>query len=175
MSQSERYSKLMVAFHWLLAVLIFISLFAGQFVVSGMSNEDPEKVQMLGAHAMAGLAIGLLMIVRLIIRFRSTLPPSVNAGNAIALKLEHLTHWGFYVIVLLMVFSGIGTMILSGAGDVVRTGEGSLPADFSVYPPMNVHFILSKLLFLMVFLHIAAVIKHRVVSGHSLMARMKFK
>lgn len=49
-----RYHPALVAIHWLMALMILAGLFFGKFVLAGMSNADPEKVQGLAGHMTTG-------------------------------------------------------------------------------------------------------------------------
>lgn len=77
-----RYHPALVAIHWLMALMILAGLFFGKFVLAGMSNADPEKVQGLAGHMTIGLAVGALLVLRLCVRYASDVPPHAETGRA---------------------------------------------------------------------------------------------
>ena len=66
-----RYHPLLVALHWIMAVMILVSLAAGGLVLAEMPRESPDRYMALAGHMSAGLAIGVLLVVRLLTRIRS--------------------------------------------------------------------------------------------------------
>ena len=68
-----RYHPLLVALHWLMALMIILALVAGSVLLAGMPL-GPEKVEGLGGHMTIGMAIGALLLVRLLTRLNTTHP-----------------------------------------------------------------------------------------------------
>jgi cytochrome b561 len=66
-----------------------------------MPNNDPQKIGVLLLH----------MAVRLIVRLRTSRPPNATTGYPRLDRLAPLTHYGFYVLVLLMVATGYAPAI----------------------------------------------------------------
>jgi cytochrome b561 len=54
---------LLVALHWLLALLIIAALFAGFFPLAATPNSDPQKIRVLLVHMTAGMTILELLVV----------------------------------------------------------------------------------------------------------------
>ncbi len=48
--QVSRYHPLLVAPHWVVAVLIFVTLSIGFFVLASTPNADPQKIGVLRVH-----------------------------------------------------------------------------------------------------------------------------
>lgn len=170
-----RYHPLLVALHWILALMIAVALIMGGFVLSEMPNDDPFKVTGLRAHMTAGMAIGALMLIRLVTRLFTAKPPHADIGNPLLNTLGIATHWLFYLLVLGMVASGIGISISAGLPDIVFGGSGDpLPEDFYAYPPRIAHGIIATLLALLVVAHVGAFLYHQFVRKDGLFARMWF-
>jgi cytochrome b561 len=171
----SRYHPLLVALHWLLAVMIIGSLLVGFFVLAATPNSDPAKLDLLELHMAGGMTILLLMIVRLTVRWRTAKPVKATTGNAFADRLAPVTHYGFYVLVFLMVASGYATGILAGLNRSVfaRTGE-PLPADFADYPTFITHGLLATILAWFVVLHVFAALYHQFRLKDGLFRRIWF-
>jgi cytochrome b561 len=80
------------------------------------------------------------------------------------------THVALYLIVLLLAASGIATLVLSGAMPAIIAGT-ALP-DFDTVLPRAVHGLASKLLLVVLALHIGAALYHQFIRRDHLLARM---
>ena len=75
MAQPKTYHPLLVSLHWLMALFIFMLLFFGKVLLVNTSNAEPIKMFGLTMHASIGLAVGVLLLVRIWLRFRAMSPP----------------------------------------------------------------------------------------------------
>jgi len=169
-----RYHPIIVALHWLLAAMILLALFAGNFLLEALPNSDPAKIDGLRAHMTIGIAIGALMLVRLITRFATETPPHADTGNAMLNIAGRVAHWGLYLLVFGMVASGLGIAQLAGLPAIVFGGEGTLPATFDDIPPRAAHGLISILLMLFIAAHIAGWLYHAIFVKDRLLSRMWF-
>lgn len=170
-----RYHPALVALHWLLAFMIVLALFAGSQMLAKTPNYDPEKIMALRAHMSVGIAILVLMIIRLVVRLRSDTPPEADIGNAAVNRLSRVAHWALYLLVFGMIASGIATSVMADLPDIVFGGsDAPLPEDFSIYPPRIAHGIMAVLLGLLILGHIGAALYHQVVRRDGLLRRMWF-
>ena len=170
-----KYHPVLVALHWIMAIMILMGLFFGKFVLTSMDNVDPEKAQALGGHMTIGLIIGALLVVRLVVRFYSEKPPHAQTGNALLDRIGAATHWVLYILVALMVLSGLGTAFGGGLFPIVFGGSGdAIPADLMELAPRIAHGLVSNLLIALVLLHIAAALYHQFILRDGLFKRMWF-
>lgn len=168
-----RYHPALVALHWLIAVLLLMALSAGMLVLANTPNSDPAKLEALRIHAPMGLAIGVLMLVRLGLRLTTRKPAPVPAGHPLADRIAALTHGAFYVLVLGMAASGIALGLQSGLSDALA-GAAPLPDSFHAFAPRRVHGLLGTLLAALVVLHGLAALYHAVIRRDGLLRRMWF-
>jgi cytochrome b561 len=171
----SRYHPLLVVLHWLLALMIIGMLIAGFLVLDPMQNANPNKTRILLLHMSGGMLILALMLIRLVVRWRSARPTPATTGSPLLDRLAILAHYSFYLLVLLMVTSGFATAIIAGLNRSVfqRTGE-PLPADFDVYPSFVAHSYLATILVLLIGLHVLAALYHQFVRKDHLLSRMAF-
>ncbi len=170
-----RYHPVLVALHWLLAIFIVMALIAGNVLLEAVPNSDPTKIDGLRNHMSLGITIGVLMLIRLIIRLTTKKPPHADTGNAVLNLAGRVAHWGLYILVFLMVASGLGISLSAGLPDIVFGGSGEpLPADFSAYPPRAAHGIVSILLMLLILAHVAGWAYHALFVKDRLISRMWF-
>lgn len=175
MKQVTRYHPLLVALHWLIALMIIGMLIGGFFVVSKMPNSDPGKVQLMMGHMIGGVSILTLILIRLGVRLSTARPAPAETGNSLLDKLGRFNHYAFYVVVIVIAVSGIATAKISGLSETVFNHTGAaLPEEFDIYPTFRVHAIMNLLLAALVILHIAAALWHQFIRGDGLLRRMGF-
>jgi cytochrome b561 len=173
MKHLARYHPLLATLHWLLAVLIVAALGLGFFGLATTSNADPRKIDLLLVHMAGGMLILALMLVRLIVRARTSHPPKATAGHPVLDRIAPLLHGGFYVLVLAMVATGYTTGILAGLPATVFAGSGDkLPPTFAIYPSWVAHFYLATLLVALIVVHVLAALYHHFVRKDGLFQRM---
>ncbi len=170
-----RYHPLLVALHWLLALMIIMGLVMGGFVLSETPNDDPFKLVALRMHMGAGIAILVLMVIRLVVRLATAKPPEADIGNAALNMGAKAAHWLFYLAVIAMCASGLAIANMAGLPAIVFGGSGDpLPPDFSAFPPRAAHGALAMLLMVLIAAHVAAALYHQFVRRDGLLGRMWF-
>lgn len=99
-----RYSRLAVALHWTLAVLLAGMVILGWFMMS--VEDEPGSDWYFAQHKSVGILVALLVLMRLIWRLANRpapLPASVPSWQA---RLATLTQWTLYAVMVLMPLSG---------------------------------------------------------------------
>jgi cytochrome b561 len=170
----SRYHPALVVLHWVMALLITAALALGALVMVKIPNTDPMKFEALGSHMAGGMAILVLMLIRLVIRTRSAHPAPASAGHPLLDRLAWASHRLFYGTVAAMAISGIIMALQTGLFDSVFFGEGKLPADFWAYPIRGVHYVVSRILMALIAVHIVAALYHALVLRDGLLKRMFF-
>ena len=169
---ASRYQPVLVALHWLLALVIIGLLCLGFFVLANMPNTDPNKLDILVWHMAGGMFVLVLMIPRLIIRIWSARPAAATTGSPRLDRLASIAHSALYVIVFLMIATGWTTgWLISGA---FQPNGGSLPSSFAVFPSFRAHAVLAALLAFLIAAHVAAALYHQFVLKDGLFRRMWF-
>jgi len=170
-----RYHPLLVALHWLLAVLILAGLIIGGTVLAETPNDDPGKLLALRLHMGSGIVILVLMLIRLGTRLMAAGPPHADIGNPALNTAGIWAHWGLYLLVLAMAGSGLLLANMAGLPAIVFGGSGDpLPADFNDLTPRSVHGVLATALGLLIAAHVAAGLYHQFIRRDGLFARMWF-
>ena len=171
----QRYHPLLVALHWLMALMILVALAAGGLVLANMPPDSPDKVQGLGGHMIFGMAIGVLLILRLVTRARSTHPPHAETGNALLDRIGRWTHWGFYALIAGMVLTGLATAFGAGLFPIVYGGAADvLPPELAPLPARMAHGVIATILVALIALHIVAALYHQIFLKDRLLGRMWF-
>jgi len=173
-SKVSRYHPALVVLHWALALLIIAALALGALVMVKIPNTDPMKFEALRSHMGGGMAILVLMLVRLVIRSRSAHPDPATAGHPLLDRLAWLSHRMFYGTVFAMAGSGIIMALQTGLFETVFLGHGNLPAALWVFPIRSVHYAISRVLMALIAIHIVAAFYHALVLRDGLLSRMFF-
>ena len=173
-SSSDRYDRVAVALHWVIAALVI-----GQFVfgwwMQGIAKQPPgPRVDAFNLHKSIGLVILALMAVRVLWRAGHR-PPALPPLPAWQRRAAQLTHFGLYLLLILLPLSGYLGSVYSGYP--VKFFGATLPAwgarnawlkDFFSAVHLGSSFALAGLLLL----HVAAALKHALVDRDGLLARM---
>jgi cytochrome b561 len=169
---ASRYQPVLVALHWLLALMIIGLLCLGFFVLANMPNTDPKKLDILVWHMAGGMFVFLLMILRITIRVWSARPATATTGSPLLDRLASIAHYSFYVIVFLMIASGWYTgWLISG---VFQPNGEALPNTFDVFPTFQAHAALATLLAILIAAHVVAALYHQFVLKDGIFRRVWF-
>lgn len=169
----SRYHPLLVLLHWVLAALVIAALALGALVMVKIPNSDPMKIEALRSHLLGGGLILILMLGRLALRIRTEHPAPASAGHPLLDRIAWVSHRLLYVAVLGQGFSGL-TLALQSRLPWIVFGGGTLPPDFWVYPMRTVHYVFSRMLMVLIALHIAGALYHTLVLRDGLLRRMYF-
>ena len=113
------------------------------------------------------------MVIRFIVRMLTARPEKATTGYLLLDRIAPISHYGFYVLVVLMVATGFATAILAGLPAIVFGGSGApLPPSFMIFPPFVAHGWLAALLAGFIALHVLAAFYHQFVRRDRLFGRM---
>ncbi|MGC2520166.1 MAG: cytochrome b/b6 domain-containing protein [Burkholderiales bacterium] len=147
----------------------------GFFQLATTPNSDPRKIGILKLHMAGGMLILFLMIIRFIVRMMISRPAHATIGYPLLDRVAPVTHYGLYVLVVLMAGTGYATAILPGLPEIVFAGSGApLPSTFTTYPTRVAHGAIATLLAAFIALHVLAAFYHQFVRKDSLLQRMLF-
>jgi cytochrome b561 len=150
--------------HWLMALAIIAMLFVGVGMVSTIA---PEYLALVATHKTLGIAILILVVLRIIVRLRAGTPP-LPADLPEPMKLgARLSHYALYALMLAMPLLGWG--MVSASGNPVKLLWGLqlppiAPHSDSLFTLLHTaHVILAFAFFALILLHIAAALFHALV------------
>jgi cytochrome b561 len=173
-SAPSRWSATGILLHWIVAAAILGSLALGWW----MTHRVPEaarRFDLTQLHKSTGIAVGLLLVLRLVWRLGATAPASVDTGWRRA--AARATHVALHVLPLAMIASGWVSVSASPIPLPATLLGWSLPAivapDMALYEQAKTaHEIVSKLLAATVALHVGAALWHTLALRDGLLTRM---
>lgn len=171
-STVTRYHPLLVALHWLLAVLIIGNLAGGLLVLDQLADTDPEKLKLLRLHMAGGLAVLGLMLVRIATRFATARPRPAHEAGPLR-WLAAASHGLLYVLALAMAVTGLGMAQLAGLFPILEGKAVALPTDWSTIAPHAGHEAFARVILAVLVLHVAGWAYHA-ARRDGLSARMWF-
>ena len=160
MTAPRQFNGLARLLHWSMSAMVLAMLFVGVAMVASMTL----RPALLDLHRPLGIAILLLVVVRLVNRLRHRPPPLPADLPRWQVLAAHASHWLLYALLFAMPL--IGWAMVSAAGNPVVLWSGfALPAiaphDPGVYTVLrSAHAWLARLLFATVLMHLAAALFH---------------
>ncbi len=155
----QSYSRLQIALHWLIAVLIVVQFLSddpvGEAFRQMMRGAEVTSGPAVALHVYGGIAILALVVLRLVVRLVQGAPQPPEAESERLKRVAHLTHWALYAVMVLIPVTGLAAWF----GGIGASGE--------------VHEVLGNLLLFLVGLHVLGVLYHQFILGTNLIARMR--
>ncbi len=176
--QTQRYSGLSRAIHWVSAIIILALIVVGWYM-TGLAEDDPSRRSIYGMHKAFGVLTVFLFVARIAwlrVNPAPELPSVFNAREKLVTKgVQSL----LYVLLVLIPVSGY-VMSTAGGHPISFFGLFDLPALIGENKAVagfahEAHAILSYAGLALVLLHMAGALKHRVLDkgGESdVLARM---
>jgi cytochrome b561 len=174
-AMTDRYTKVAIALHWILALGILLQIGLGLFL-GEIPRGSPERSAWVNFHKSTGITLAALILVRLAWRIRHQPPPLPGAMPAWERVAAHGNHALLYVCMIGMPLTGYVASNFSKFGIKVF-GFVTLPPwgldDKRIYAAFNAaHKVLALVFVALIVLHVAAALKHALVERDGILRRM---
>ncbi|MFS2140471.1 cytochrome b [Duganella sp. Dugasp56] len=148
----ERFGTVAKTFHWSMAIAFIAAYVIVYYVIwfidpetsikpplFGMQTDDTLVIPLLNLHWVLGVAVGVLVVPRLLWRIWSPAPDPVP-GSRMEHQMARLAHWGLYLLMIMMPVTGY-----MNTNDPTNFGVFVVPAfkDTSLYHWIAAEFALS--------------------------------
>jgi cytochrome b561 len=197
MSTTKRYHPLLVTLHWLIAILIFATAYFAIGFGEGEGGRGFVTIagfQPIAIHMLLGILTLILLVVRLIVRWRTQKPAWATTGSVILDKIGGWTHALLYFFTFAITITGITlatqtnrlARALGFSGSASQVG-GGFPGQFAGrgggegfrgegfrFGLGAFHGLSWVLLLLLILLHIGAALYHQFLKKDHLLGRMWF-
>lgn len=168
----QRYSRIAIAFHWTIAVLVIANL------IIGIGHEPvPALRALMPAHKAIGISVLVLTAGRVAWRLAHRPPPLPAGTPAWERGAAHATHWLLYLLLVVMPLSGWAMvsgpgprrpLTWFGAFDIPYLPASSAAADAGA----SAHSLLGWVMLALVVLHVAAALRHHFLLRDAVLLRM---
>lgn len=172
-SPQPRYDLATRLLHWLIALLL-VAVFALGLWLASLGLFDSRQAAAGMWHKSLGALTGILMLLRLLWRWRKPRLPAV--GSLLEQLLARLVQSGLYLLVFLAI--GSGYLLATGSGRALEWfGVLKIPAllalDAGVLDQVRqIHEVAAWLLVVLTVLHVLAAFKHQLLGPEPVLRRM---
>jgi cytochrome b561 len=172
---TDRYTRVAIALHWILALGILLQIGLG-FYLGEVPRGSPERSAWVNFHKSTGISLAALILVRLSWRIAHRPPPLPGAMPAWERVAARASHALLYVCMVGMPLTGYVASNFSKFG-IKFFGLVMLPPwgidDKQIYAAFNTaHKVLALAFVGLILLHVAAALKHALVERDGIMRRM---
>jgi cytochrome b561 len=171
----SKYTWPAVVLHWLMAVLVLGMLALGLYMAD--LPKGPERSELIALHKSIGITLVLLLAVRLAWRASHAPPPYPTAMPDWQQRAAHANAAALYALLILQPLSGYLSSSFSG----YKTSWFGLPLPYwgRDAPELNalfnsIHVACSRVLMVLIALHLAAAALHALVRRDGVVRRMFF-
>lgn len=181
-TDSNRYSPVGIAFHWIMAILVMFQLGWGYY--ASWMPVGGSKLHAYEVHSAVGLPILILAIGRLAWRLMVPGPKNDADTQGWQTQVAHVLHYVFYAAFFALPLSGWamwssiaapGPLYLAGVVPWPQLPFEELPLTMRweiLHLAESVHQVFVMLLLLIIPLHVAAALKHHFWDRHDVLQGM---
>jgi cytochrome b561 len=171
-----RYSPSARRFHWWMFGLVALAYLLVNLVDS-FERGTPGRRFVLQSHILVGLVVLVLVLPRLLHRFRNLPPPIVPPIAAWEANLSRLTHGLLYAFLVVQPILGLVAVWLGGRGIFIPGTSLQLPSPLAENHDLHeqlegVHEWIGEAFYYVIGLHIAGALWHHLVRKDSTLRRM---
>jgi cytochrome b561 len=173
----QRYSKIAIAFHWAIALMIIGLIVFGILMTN---PETPNRFMLYQLHKSFGVTVLILSVLRLLWRLKHKPPALPDGMKAWEVAAAKFTHIAFYAIMIGMPLLG-WAMVSASPLPIGTELFWTVPwPDLPLIPESKeledvfkgLHENIGKLTIVLILLHVGAALKHHFVIKDSVLARM---
>ena len=169
-----RYTTVAIVLHWLIAALVLFMVGLG-WIMDEIPKGTPERAYWFNLHKSIGITIGLLVVVRLLWRLAHKPPPLPSTMPAWEVAAARVTHALLYALLVAMPLVGFLASNYSRFGVKffgLQIGP-FFPEDQAMRDALQaLHGALAWVLVVLVVVHVAAALKHRLIDRDQVFERM---
>ena len=165
------YGLISKSLHWLSAILLFIQIPLGFYLVD--LDFGLERLTVEDIHVAVGLSIFYLVILRLLNNVFNPTPklePSVFKGQKFLAKLNHIL---LYVTILSITISGIFKKLFNGETLIIIFKKVRIQDNFELGELFyDIHVYSNYLLIALIAIHLMAVVIHKLFFNDNLLKKI---
>jgi len=166
---SQKFSKGIIAIHWLTAILILLLFPLGKYM-AGL--EPAEKMGLIKLHAVLGFVVLILTLIRTYLFFKAPRPEDLKTGSKFNDKLAVWIHNIFYFLLFGIALSGIAVMILGGYGEALSGSDSAFIKAPEEIAPLKGHGLLAFIMMVLLAMHVIGFIKHLILTKENTLKRI---
>ncbi|NKI74240.1 cytochrome b561 [Dickeya sp. CFBP 2040] len=173
-----RYHSSQIVLHWLALVLV-VATYAAMELRGFAPRGSNARLLMSTIHYSCGVSVWVLMVLRMVQRFRYPTPPISPQPDRLIVIISHAVHGFLYLIFLALPVLGVLGMYYRGADWSVfgiAMPIAAEPDDDIRHTLLSIHELIANAGYFLVGLHaVAALYHHYVVRDNTLLRMMPGK
>jgi cytochrome b561 len=171
-AERTQFNILMRLLHWLMAAMVLTMLGIGVAMVASLGDYHT----LVSIHRPLGIGILILVVIRVVTRLSSTLPPFPATMSSQERRAAHASEMLLYTLLFVEPLVGWG-MLSAARYPIVLFGSVHLfpilPHSVIVYAVLReTHTILAYLFFLAFIAHFGAILFHTLIVRDGMLGRM---
>ncbi len=180
-----KYNNVAIVLHWLIALAIILQLFGGLWMVDAIKIKDTQQIayNIYQYHKSLGLIILVASLFRLFWRLIHKNPPLPNHMKRWEKIASHISHISLYILMILIPLLGWAMVSTSAYGlptiifNLFEWPHISFLTDATNKIELNElslkgHKYGAYLMIFLLFIHVAAALKHQLIDRDNLIKRM---
>jgi superoxide oxidase len=172
---NKKFSPLVIVLHWLMALMIF-GLYAVGLSVDSFAK--PVRPMIVNMHAIGGLTLPVLLVLRVAARRATATPDYPGSMGPLFRLVAAAGHGLLYLLMLAVPLLGVATFLR--AGRTLDLGLFQIPSPFAENRDLahqlgEIHELFAHLLIATVVGHALIALYHQFVLGDGVMERMKLR
>ncbi|HET7882365.1 MAG TPA: cytochrome b/b6 domain-containing protein [Acetobacteraceae bacterium] len=170
-TQGLRHNAKTIALHWITAALVALLWCIGQTV--DFAPNGPLRVDYRSVHIVLGVALGLVLIARLVWRAtRNGMLPPLDHG--VLLAVARITHWLLYLLLIIAIGFGIANVWVRGDSifNLFRVPQYDPGNRALVHLIGGRHALFANAVLIVAGLHAAAALFHHYILRDATLRRM---
>jgi cytochrome b561 len=170
-----RYSTPARALHWLMAVLILLTVPAGLIMVQEGIDRGLQNALFI-YHKNVGVLLLLLLVVRVIWRWRNPPPPKPASLPALQARIAEAVHGALYLLLFIVPVAGY-VRVRAGGFPIESLDALGVPAlvprsDALAEVAKTIHYGAGLLIAAVIAMHVGAALFHGIVKRDGVFSRM---
>jgi cytochrome b561 len=171
---AERYSVTAIVLHWLIGVALIVEIIFG-YLLRNVPRGIPARAFYVNLHKATGLALGVLIVLRLLWLWGHRGPPLPESVSPPEAQAAHATHRLLYGCMVVSPLSGYIASNFSRFGVhflglKMPPWGPDLPAVYAVFN--GIHRYTGYVFAALIVFHVAGALKHLLVDRDEVFARM---
>ncbi|RZB12598.1 cytochrome b [Ehrlichia minasensis] len=161
--------------HWLTGIPIIFMVIMGFCLKMEVFPSNYPIGEIYTLHKAIGMILLSLLILRLVCRFSSTIPPYPNSFPHYLILVSKITHLGLYITSIAMAISGY--VMSSASGKAIKIFSFDVP--LLIENNKNIaniaqqcHNICAYILPILIIMHILAALKHKFIDKDNIFNRI---
>lgn len=177
---ADSYGSVARTLHWLTALLILTAIPLGA-VANRLPYDTAEalavKAQLFSLHKTVGVAAFLIGLIRILWALGQTQPAPIHPERKIETLAAAVVHWALYAALVLVPLTGwVHHAATTGFAPILWPFGQGLPfvpqSETVAKAAGSLHWVFTKVLLVVVILHVVGALKHHIVDRDGTLRRM---